>query len=799
MGRLDLEALLLVRPLVLEACFFDEAVRFDEARAPRVELKGCWVPALSARQFETRGDLTLDGLTGAQEVVLAGARIGGVLALRHARLENGQRVVVDGDRLDVHIEMDCSYLQATGEVNLLGAHVGGQLSFEGARLSNEGAPALSADGLQVDRGMFCRAVDGHPFEATGELRLAGAHVGGELSFEGARLSNENAPVLSADRLQVDQSMFCRAVDGQRFEATGELRLAGAHVAGQLSFEGARLSNEGAPALSADGLQVDQGMFCVAVDGQRFEATGELRLAGAHVAGQLSFEGARLSNEGAPALTADGLQVDQDMVCRAVDGQRFEATGELRLAGAHVAGQLSFEGARLSNEGAPALSADGLQVDQDMFCVAVDGQRFEATGELRLAGAHVGGVLSFGGARLSNEGAPALSADGLQVDQGMFCLAVDGQRFEATGELRLAGAHVGGQLSFEGARLSNEGAPALSADGLQVDQSMVCRAVDGQRFEATGELRLAGAHVGGQLSFEGARLSNEGAPALSADGLQVDQGMFCVAVDGQRFEATGELRLAGAHVGGVLSFGGARLSNEQGLALDLESVEALELSLPGGHPTDSMVDLTDAVVGQFHDGWRPAQAGGSSHQYPLRLSGFVYQSLGPGSDHCEARLDWLRYAADGYVPQGYDQLAAVFRRAGREEDARRVAIAKQRRRRSDLPVAAKTASYLLDVAVGYGYRTWRAVYALLAIVLIGWGVFAAAFPEHLRATRPAGQLPPFHPWLYSIDAVLPVINLGQESAWTPTGAAQIWYAFSVLAGWVLGLGFVAYFTAKLFRE
>lgn len=132
-----------------------------------------------------------------------------------------------------------------------------------------------------------------------------------------------------------------------------------------------------------------------------------------------------------------------------------------------------------------------------------------------------------------------------------------------------------------------------------------------------------------------------------------------------------------------------------------------MSLTGAHVGDrlsferatlGMVDLTDAVVRRVHDGWRPAQADGSSHQYQLRRAGFVYQSLGPGSDGCKERLDWLRYAAEGYVP-----------------------------------------------------------------------------------------------------AVPRVINLGQESAWAPTGAAQYWYAFGVLAGWLLSLGFVAYLTAKLFRE
>jgi hypothetical protein len=50
------------------------------------------------------------------------------------------------------------------------------------------------------------------------------------------------------------------------------------------------------------------------------------------------------------------------------------------------------------------------------------------------------------------------------------------------------------------------------------------------------------------------------------------------------------------------------------------------------------------------------------------------------------------------------------------------------------------------------------------------------------------------------AVLPVVNLGQETAWAPTGLLyELWYVFSVLAGWLLGLGLIAALTAALFRE
>ena len=214
----------------------------------------------------------------------------------------------------------------------------------------------------------------------------------------------------------------------------------------------------------------------------------------------------------------------------------------------------------------------------------------------------------------------------------------------------------------------------------------------------------------------------------------------------------------------------------------------------------MIDLTDTRVGQLHDGWRSAGSPqGEPVRYRPRLAGFVFESLGTGSDDCAERLDWLAHAEESYLPHAYDQLISVYRRAGREEDARQVAIAKQRQRRSALPAPVKALSYALDATVGYGYRTWRAVYALMTIVLIGWGVFAWASWDHLIQTRPDGQRPSFQPWLYSIDAVLPVLNLGQESAWAATGAAQVWYAFSVLAGWLLSVALIAVLTATLFRE
>jgi len=104
-GRLGLEALTLVCPLVLQDCHLEAPLTLDEARALSIRLAGSFVPSISGRQLETRGDLTLDRLM-TKNLDLEGARLGGVLSLRDAILSGKGARVFNGDRLEVHQEMD---------------------------------------------------------------------------------------------------------------------------------------------------------------------------------------------------------------------------------------------------------------------------------------------------------------------------------------------------------------------------------------------------------------------------------------------------------------------------------------------------------------------------------------------------------------------------------------------------------------------------------------------------------------------------------------------------------------------
>ena len=107
-------------------------------------------------------------------------------------------------------------------------------------------------------------------------------------------------------------------------------------------------------------------------------------------------------------------------------------------------------------------------------------------------------------------------------------------------------------------------------------------------------------------------------------------------------------------------------------------------------------------------------------------------------------------------------AGAYRRAGRLEDARQVAIAKQRQRSHELNGLARVWNWLLYVTVGYGYRTWLAGIWLASLVAAGTAVFATAYPVHMH--RSAAVVPAFNPFVYALDTVLPIVDLGEQKAW-----------------------------------
>jgi len=471
-----------------------------------------------------------------------------------------------------------------------------------------------------------------------------------------------------------------------------------------------------------------------------------------------------------ALGAAGLIVDQDMFCRL----GFTANGGVNLASAHIGGQLICRNGQFSNPDGYALVANRLRVEGNMVC----GEGFMATGEVHLHSAHISGQLDCTGGHFSNPDGYALIGDGLRVDGGMFC----GEGFTTTGEVRLSGAHIGSVLACTGGQFSNTGGPALVVERLVVEGDMHCD----EGFLASGEVDLLGAHIGGQFICRGGQFSNPGGLAISADGLTVDSDMVC----DEGFLASGEVSLSGAHIGGVLSCRGGHFCNSDGSALNLKRATVSGLLRMESAKLQGILDLTASKTSSYHDDQR-------SWPDTLRLDGFVYDSIEGAS--AKERLQWLRRNESGYSPQLYDQLAAVYRRAGQDDDARRVLIAKQRRRFAQRNLLWRIGGYMLDGLVGYGYRTWLAAFWLVGFLILGTWMFGSVYRGELTPAKKPDVQPPLQPFYYTLDLLLPVVSLHVRDAWIAHDAAQVWSVIFIIVGWILATAVVLSLTGLLKRD
>jgi hypothetical protein len=162
----------------------------------------------------------------------------------------------------------------------------------------------------------------------------------------------------------------------------------------------------------------------------------LQLAGARITGTLDLHSATLAR----SLVLRQCRIIEPVVLHDADAQALE------FPGSHVQG----------------IDATGCRCRGDLNLS--DG--FTAEGEVSLLGAHIGGIIDCTDGTFRNPDGIALNADGLTVDQSMFCSGA----FTAEGQVVLLWADIGGLFDCNGGTFRNLGGVALNADGLTVGQT-----------------------------------------------------------------------------------------------------------------------------------------------------------------------------------------------------------------------------------------------------------------------------------------------------------------------------------------
>jgi hypothetical protein len=635
---------------------------------------------------------------------------------------------------------------AEGEVRLAGAQIGGGLDCSGGTLKNGAGEALSADGATVKGSVFLR----YGFSAEGEVRLLGARIEGDLDCSGGTFKNPGKNALSFHKAKVEGGVYL----GGGFAAGGQVGLLGAQIRRDLDCTAGTFKNPHKRALSADQAAVGGSVFLK--DG--FSAEGEVRLLGAQIGGNVDCGRGTFKNAGGDALRANGAGVRGSVFL----GGGFSAEGNVGLPGTHIEGDLNCNGGTFRNGGGTALECEGAYV---MGSVALC-EGFRAEGGVRLLAAQIGGVLACRRGAFKNPGKDTLSADGADVKGGVFLR--DG--FAAEGEVRLLGARIGGSLDCSGGTFKNPGKDALGADGAVVGGEFFLN----EGFSAEGVVRLLGAQIGGNLDCSGGTFENPGGVALGADRAKVQGGVFLR--DG--LSAEGDVRLPGVQIGGNLACVASRLSR---LIAETSTVKGDFFWLAIKDPQATTLDLRNASAASVID---------DEKSWPkprnLVLDGFVYGHISGNSPRdARTRLAWLALQVP-FTPQPYRQLARVLRESGDEDGAVTVLreMERLRRQQEDRTWPARVGSGVLRLTIGYGYNPLLAVYWIAGLTGLGWILYRRsylagsivptekdAYEAFKRDGRPPQHYTAFAPLVYSLENSLPLVKLGQGDTWHPESNAD----------------------------
>jgi hypothetical protein len=389
------------------------------------------------------------------------------------------------------------------------------------------------------------------------------------------------------------------------------------------------------------------------------------------------------------------------------------------------------------------------------------------------------------------------------------------------------------LNLSGSRLEK----GLTADGVNIAGGLLCR----NGFHAGGEIRLLGAEIGGNVSFIDAGLNKPGERALSADGVKITGSLFCR----DDFRIDGAADFTAASIGKKFHWKPAQWTG--------------------------LLRLAHAHAGQWADNWRGdgwKENGKTIDGEPkLDIDAFAYDALADDDTDKDAasRIAWVRKSQAGrdekykFVPGPYEILAKALRAAGDEDGANAVAFAKRadRAKARKNKLGHRVSDLIFGAFVGYGYKPWRGFRWLIGLLVIGFCVFFRAAPmteggsgvikpavpivfdnnlarcatdfsqtgqacsksihkiEQLNSHKIYYSLPieytPFSPFWYALDTLIPLVDLGQETAWSPSpfdqsvfedpwGWAVLIYLYvHIIMGWVLTTLTVVALTGVIKKE
>jgi hypothetical protein len=745
-GDLDLTAVVFSKPLVFEDCTFDGDVILDDAKFGHVSFKLCKIAKrVKAESVRIASEFIFEN-SRCEALRFKSAHIVGSAWLERAILvgdpDDSEHRTVDFADAKIDGPFSIRWADIVGEVRLVGVSIATNLLCVGAQITAQGAK---------NRTLYCCfATIGGAVYVSDEFRAIGDFYV-QNSKVGANVQGENG----------------------RFD--GVVHFTGSEIAGSLFLDGAELKGR---AVDAGKAETMRALSCwnTAIGANVF-------IRNATVIGEANFDMAKI-------------------------GSSIRATGTT-----------------FSNPKSKSLNCSSATIGFSVFLdeAVTEGQvdfvHAKIGGRLVCAG----GTFDYAGYR-EGEKPRALNFDGAQIAGGVFLDMVPKtdstpeKLFTARGAVYFHGATIGGDLVCRGGRFINLNGASLVLSSAEIGGSIYLSKgflsigeIYGRSVKVLGNFHCRGGHFHDGLTDASTATEHDVRDAVDLERAEIAGCLFLTGI--RRFR--GRMDLQGASAGTFADDTSVWRSNwSKDVTCPAESEDWQPKDLPASFHVDEK--LLHGKKGLHH--WRLSRLWRARIRRDfecIQLDRFMFQAFidddrvadddGRPDESTETGVKtdtmWqARYALlqrqppkwlhRDFRPQPFTQCAKVLREMGNTSSARNILYRRERGNLRHKKVGVLlycTRKIGLGLFAGYGYRKRRALVAMLVLWAAGVVIFGNAFVNgQMRvdsdaviasdsyARNPKGgpkDYEPFEPLIYSLDVMLPVIDLSQKHFWIPRDATE----------------------------
>jgi hypothetical protein len=807
-GDLDLTAVVFSKPLVFEDCTFDGDVILDDAKFGHVSFKLCKIAKrVKAESVRIASEFIFEN-SRCLALGFKSAHIVGSAWLEWANLvgdpDDSEHRTVDFADAKIDGPFSIRWANIVGEVRLVGVSIATNLLCTGAQITAQGTKNRTLYCCFATIGGAVYISDG--FCAKGDFYIQNSKVG-------ANVQGENG----------------------RFD--GIVHFAGSEITGSLFLDGAELKGRTVDDNKAETLR--------ALSCWNTTIGANVFIRNATVKGEANFDMAKIGS----SIRATGTTFSNPK-SKSLNGSSATIGFSVFLDEAVTEGQVDFVHAKIGGR---------------LVCA--------------------GGTFDYAGYREGDK-PRALNFDGAQIAGGVFLDLVPEtdntpeKLFTARGAVYFHGATIGGDLVCRGGRFINLNGASLVLSSAEIGGSIYLSKgflsigeIYGRSVKVQGNFHCRGGSFHDGLTDESTETDRKVRDAIDLERAEIAGCLFLTGI--RRFR--GRMDLQGALAGTFADDTSVWCSNwSKEVTCPAESEDWQPKDLPQSFRVDEMV--LHGKVGLPPKSRRTMLEGAKVRRdfNCIQLDRFIYKAfadddrvadddgkpekeIGIKTDTTwKARCallqrqpkDWLD---EDFRTQPFTQCAKILRTMGNRKAAR--CILHQRERRRILHADVSSLGFFLrrmtiGLFAGYGYKAGRALAAMAALWIVGTIIFGVAYVNGqmrvaseaviasdtyaaAKLSTPPKDYEPFKPLIYSLDVMLPIIDLSQKHAWIPrdngerlgprsrlhdlpafsnfseavdvaephlsynTGwLPKIWYWFETLMGWFLTTILIAALTGLL---